>query len=137
MKLITEEKFKFGQKNIIPFVGEVQISEKGVIEIENKETALKIVDLNIGFSLLEENQTTTTTELIEKIENDELNRENIENDYLSQDQIKKTLNEHNLAELKDIAKDSSYSYSEWGKLNKNELIDYLTNKAIEGQNLKK
>lgn len=60
--LVTEQKFKFGQKNIIPFAGEVNISSEGEIEVEDA-IASQIVAAKCGFDYKENkaDQTTTTT----------------------------------------------------------------------------
>lgn len=69
--LVTEQKFKFGQKNIIPFAGEVNISKDGEIEVE-KEIADQIVAAGCGFNYKDVNPTkawhtttTTTTQVAE------------------------------------------------------------------------
>lgn len=67
--LKTNESFKYGQKNIIPYAGEVLIGHDGVIEVDDS-IAQQIVDAKIGFDFLEktipstlaEETTTTTTE---------------------------------------------------------------------------
>lgn len=66
IKLVTEQQFKFGVENIIPFAGKVKISDKGEIEVED-DIAQDIVDSDCGFnypsdkSKKEETTTTTTT----------------------------------------------------------------------------
>lgn len=64
--LVTEQTFKFGQKNIIPFAGEVVISATGEIEVED-DVAQSVVDSDCGFSFKEAaiNETTTTTTIAE------------------------------------------------------------------------
>jgi len=61
--LVTEQAFKFGQKNIIPFAGEVSISLTGTIEVED-DIAQSVVDADCGFSfqdvIVDETTTTTT-----------------------------------------------------------------------------
>lgn len=65
--LVTAQTYKFGQKNIIPYAGEVQISDEGIIEVDDT-IAQDIVDSGIGFDFLEGDlpekilTTTTTTE---------------------------------------------------------------------------
>lgn len=61
VKIKTKDQFKYGQKNVVPYLGTVQIDENGVVEVSTLELAKKIVDCNIGFSLVEGTETTTTT----------------------------------------------------------------------------
>ena len=58
--LVTEQEFRFGQENIIPFAGKVQISSEGLIEVEDS-VAQSIVDCNCGFAFTDLQATTTTT----------------------------------------------------------------------------
>lgn len=68
-QLKTEQEFKFGQKNVLPIVGEIQISNEGIIEVETVEIAQQIEDLKIGFSIVGKivKPTTITTVKIEEI----------------------------------------------------------------------
>lgn len=47
--LKTSDKFKFGQTNVLPFVGETKISHKGEIFVEDLETAKALEKSGIGF----------------------------------------------------------------------------------------
>lgn len=59
--LKTALKHKWGRSAHLPEIGDVQISEEGTIEVESEEAAQRIHDLGIGFSIIEEVETTTTT----------------------------------------------------------------------------
>lgn len=54
VKLKTEDSFKYGQKNVLPFVGETQISDEGIIEVADKATAEALVECEIGFHIIED-----------------------------------------------------------------------------------
>lgn len=94
--LKTALKHKWGRNAHLPIIGDVTISEEGIIEVESEEIAQQIEALEIGFNIVEAVETTsttteapittttttevetttTTTELIaEKVESDELNPE--------------------------------------------------------------
>lgn len=144
IQLKTNEKFKWGQENIIPIIGLVQISKEGIIEVESLETAQQIEDLQIGFTIVEVNDettttttqlqeanvTTTTTEMLQskteedelgnKEENDSLVEENESNDLL------KSLEFKTLAELKELAQ--PFPAIDWRSLNKAQLIEFLKSK---------
>lgn len=65
-QLKTEQEYKFGQKNVLPIVGEIQISNEGIIEVETTEIAQQIEDLEIGFTIVGKKvESTTTTTLTE------------------------------------------------------------------------
>ncbi len=49
IKLRTNQKFKFGQINNLPIIGETQISEDGIIEVEDQEAADFLKKCHIGF----------------------------------------------------------------------------------------
>lgn len=63
--LVTEQEFRFGQENIIPYAGKVKISDKGEIEVDDN-IAQQIVDCNCGFDFAVKKAgvkvTTTTTQ---------------------------------------------------------------------------
>lgn len=61
VRLITNRKFKFGQKNIVPFAGEVQISEDGIIEVESVEIAEQLIEADNSWAFVDGQSTTTTT----------------------------------------------------------------------------
>lgn len=58
--LVTDQAYKFGQENIIPYAGKVKISSIGTIEVED-DLAQQIVDCNCGFSFHDGAEATTTT----------------------------------------------------------------------------
>lgn len=139
--LVTKDSYKYGQTNVIPFAGEVQISEKGEIEVE-EEVGKKIVEVEgLGFSF-KENQTTTTTtlpqttttttleEISKKAEVDTLNTEvvdGIENQTTTTTTIIQSLKDLNFNQLRELA--SSFPEEEWKKFTKKQdLIDYLQSK---------
>jgi hypothetical protein len=124
-KLKTEEKYKWGQTNILPIVGEVNISAEGEIEIEDSEKASDLVELGIGFVFCEELSSSEENDLGKEEEND-LGKPTSD----SEDKVPSTLdvlNEMTLAQLKEAAKD--FPSSEWRNItNKKGLVDYLVNK---------
>lgn len=69
MKIKTNEAFKYGHRNVIPYLGEVQIGEDGTVEVPTLEVGQQVIDLEIGFEWADESQkkdesttpTTTTT----------------------------------------------------------------------------
>lgn len=147
--LKTALKHKWGRNACLPIVGEVKISEEGIIEVESEEIAQQIKALEIGFSIEEvietttttttASTTTTTTELIvEKTESDELNpkkedelHEEIQEDVDLVSQHEKeiffaSLEEKTVAELKELAKD--FPGVEWRYLKRESLIAYLKGK---------
>lgn len=130
--LKTEQKFKWGQRNVIPVVGEVSISDEGLIEVESLEIAKEIEATNIGFVVLTKETGTTTQLLNPKVEDNDLGKKSDENDLDGEDQdndrdeLLKSLDNKTLAELKDLAK--PFSASEWRALNKEKLTEYLKSK---------
>lgn len=62
--LVTTQSFKFGQENILPFIGKVRISQTGTIEVED-HLAQKVVDSNCGFDYADNQEQTTTTTTVE------------------------------------------------------------------------
>jgi hypothetical protein len=153
-KLKTEEQYKFGQTNIIPFAGEVKISDKGIIEVDD-DVAQDIVNSNIGFSFVEEgrggpvkgpadeelgdNLGQQESDDLSKQDQDDLGKqepneeEEIEkaeaqNTQPSLEDVKAELDKSTLAELKELAK--PFPSAEWRNLAKAELIDYLASKTV-------
>lgn len=152
--LKTELKHKWGRNACLPIVGDVVVSEEGIIEVESEEIAVQIENLEIGFSVLEAVETTTTTTveattttttvveepLKEKAEDDEFNpgeenelHEEIQEDAGLISQHEKeiffaSLEEKKLEELKELAKD--FPGKEWRALKKEDLIIYLKEKLV-------
>lgn len=108
MKLKTEHTYKFGQSNIVPYLGLIHISEEGIVEIsEQDETkALALVETEIGFSVvLEEEAVIVDTlnpddkedeDLKKKSEDDDLGGKSEESDLEHQtegDSLNKIKNE--------------------------------------------
>lgn len=149
VQLFTSEAFKFGQKNIIPFAGEVEISNEGVIEVE-QEIADQIIAADCGWSLLDSDSTTTTTvaqsttttteaPIKPQTEGDDLGKTQdsdiggTEEDDLSNSASaepsaeRQALEQHTKADLQKMVKD--FPRSEWGTLTKDGLIDYILKKT--------
>jgi len=61
VSLKTELKHKWGRKACLPIVGEIKITEEGIIEVESEEIAQQIEALEIGFNIVEVVETTSTT----------------------------------------------------------------------------
>lgn len=155
--LKTALKHKWGRNACLPIVGEVKISEEGIIEVESEEIAQQIEALEIGFSIEEVVETTTTTteattttttvveatttttELIaERTENDELNPEE-ENELHEEIQGDVDLISQNEKEIffasleeKTVAElkelAKDFPGAEWRNLVKVDLITYLKEK---------
>lgn len=143
VQLKTTQAFRFGQKNIIPFAGEVQISEEGIIEIESFEVAQEIVKSNCGFSFVEEEENSI---LQPKVEQNDLSSSENQSDFSNEEEkdnlennnndtstsaaevsAKDLLEEKTKAELQEMVE--AYPASEWRALNKADLIDYILEKA--------
>ena len=75
MKIVTQDEYKFGQTNIVPFLGTISISSEGIVEVaKEKETlALQLIEAEVGFSLLETPKKDKPEPLKKKSEEDELN----------------------------------------------------------------
>lgn len=144
VQLKTEQQFKWGQKNIIPIVGLVEISPEGIIEVETQEIADQIIAIGIGFEIHQsgstttlpqittQEQTTTTTtiqSLAPKTEQDELGdkgEQNSLNKDDEKDELFKSLETKTITELQELAK--PFAVKDWTGLNKAKLIDYLKSK---------
>lgn len=143
VQLKTTQAFRFGQKNIIPFAGEVQISEEGIVEIESFEVAQEIVKSNCGFSFVEEREDSILQPKVEQNDlsssenqsdfSNEEEKDNLENDNndtstsAAEVSAKDLLEEKTKAELQEMVE--AYPASEWRALNKADLIDYILEKA--------
>lgn len=145
--LVTDQSWRFGQKNVLPIVGEVQISEDGKIEVD-EDKAQQLIDLQVGFvkskekiqetttttTTLQESHTTTTLEEIKKVEEDTLSSEEkvdtIEPQVTSNEVEKaESISLENLTmdKLKELA--SPFPKEEWSKFTKKaDLIAYLHSK---------
>ena len=156
--LRTNQAFRFGQKNIIPYAGEVQISETGEIEVP-KEIARQIVESNCGFCYADETESNKihkveesdfggqkedlsdkkvddTINKSEDIVEDKEDSENNENEGgddedLNEDELRVELQGKTVAEIKELAKDSGLDEEEYKGLKKDELIDYIIAKLKE------
>lgn len=159
--LRTNQAFRFGQKNIIPYAGEVQISETGEIEVP-KELARQIVESNCGFCYADEAEsnkihkveesdfggqkedlsdkkvedTINKSEDIVEDKEDNEDSENNENEGgddedLNEDELRVELQGKTVAEIKELAKDSGLDEEEYKGLKKDELIDYIIAKLKE------
>lgn len=159
--LRTNQAFRFGQKNIIPYAGEVQISETGEIEVP-KELARQIVESNCGFCYADEAESNKIRKVEEsdfggqkedlsdkKVEDtinksedvvedkeDNKDSENNENEGgddedLNEDELRVELQGKTVAEIKELAKDSGLDEEEYKGLKKDELIDYIIAKLKE------
>ena len=159
--LRTNQAFRFGQKNIIPYAGEVQISETGEIEVP-KELARQIVESNCGFCYADEAEsnkihkveesdfggqkedlsdkkvedTINKSEDVVEDKEDNKDSENNENEGgddedLNEDELRVELQGKTVAEIKELAKDSGLDEEEYKGLKKDELIDYIIAKLKE------
>ena len=140
-KLKTDEQYKWGQKNIIPVVGEVSISDEGIIEVESLEIAKEIEACDIGFHIVGKQSSTTTTSttsttstttidpIKSKVDEDKLNNkgeDSLEGEEDEKNELLKSFDTKTYAELKELAK--PFPGSEWRSLNKEGLIGYLKSK---------
>lgn len=139
VQLKTELKHRWGRANVLPIVGEVEISEEGVIEVESQEVAEQVVNLGIGFNLveeLEEIKPKTEESDLDLEEGEEEIKPNVEeNEPLNEApkmseaevaQVRNVLGDMTVAQLKEKVKD--FPSVEWRSLNKAELIEYLITK---------
>ena len=105
--LRTNQAFRFGQKNIIPYAGEVQISETGEIEVP-KELARQIVESNCGFCYADEAESNK----IHKVEESDFGGQK---EDLSDKKVEDTINKsENVVEDKEDNKDSENNEDEGG-----------------------
>jgi len=149
-KLVTDQKFKFGQKNVIPFAGEVQISDEGIIEVEDS-IAQSIVDAEVGFKLLEEAPKKAESKKVEVKEPIKLKaEENVplgegiqsgdnQNTEETKPEAEQVVNEEvevlktfNMTQLQELAK--KFDQKEWVNLKKVDLLKYLTDKIVNSGN---
>lgn len=140
VQLKTELKHRWGRANVLPIVGEVEISEEGVIEVESQEVAEQVVNLGIGFNLIEELEEikpkTEESDLTpEEEDEEEIKPKTEENEPLNKApkmsdaevaQVRNVLGDMTVAQLKEKVKD--FPSAEWRSLNKAELIEYLITK---------
>ena len=151
-KLKTVHSYKFGQTNIIPFLGATQISHEGIIEVEDENIAKKLVELEIGWEVvdktitttttiesttttttIEEITTTTTVDVIQKVEVDTLNKAVGEEaatttttTIVVSNEMLASIDELTVPELQNLAK--PFPKKEWSSLNKPDLQAYLKSK---------
>lgn len=151
VKLKTNQSYRFGQKNIIPYAGEVEISNEGIIEV-SEEIAHKVVGSNCGFNFLLEEKVEEKKEddVIEKVEKNDFNEnqnndlEKVENDSFQPEleeedeeeemdieKIREELKSKTVEELKTVARDSGLNEEEFKGKKKDELIDFLIEKIKE------
>lgn len=149
IKLITVHSYKFGQTNVIPFLGATQISTEGIIEVESEEIAKKLVELEIGWSfvgqttttttveetttttIIEETTTTTTVDVIQKVEIDGLNKSNAPEGVAETtttttevvSELLSKIDELTVPDLQELAK--PFPKKEWSSLKKEDLQKYL------------
>lgn len=131
VKLKTEHKHRWGRTQVLPAVGEIDISKEGVIEVENEDQAQELHNMKVGFEIVNDNVTTTTT--IEVTETTTVleplgEKADLVDDLGEVDlsEIKVALEAKTFAQLQDDAKD--FPSSEWRSLKKAELVDYLISK---------
>ena len=139
MKIKSLNRGLYGQANIVPFAGEVQIGEGGIVEIESKEVATSLVEANCGYVFLELEKSDKLEETeenkkepekdpiepqveennLEKVEKDELGttKEDTEEDLVG------ILKSMKVVELQEQA--APFPKEEWSTLKKAELVDYL------------
>lgn len=145
-KLKTEQEYKFGQKRILPFIGEVQISNEGFIELEDEQIAQQIEDLEIGFTIVgkvSESSTITHPVKVEEIKpkvevdtlssldkkEEEIKPQTTESttvvDSITQVAAQEEVILENLTvdKLRELA--APFPKEEWNTLKKVELITYI------------
>lgn len=145
VKLKTNQQFRYGKKNIIPYAQEVEIDENGYIEVP-EDIASKIVESNCGFEFADGqsvDDNTNSSELnneplgLKADINDELNKSNQSEeeddggDNITAEQAKQALSIKTLQELKDMCKQSNFPSNEWRNLNKEEVVEYLSVKLAQ------
>ena len=115
MLLVTEQKHRFGRTQVIPFAGEVKISEEGTIELEDT-IAQKVIDLEIGF--------TPFDSISKNVEVNDLAKQTEDSQKLGGPAV--TLSSMTIAQLQVLA--APFPKEEWSSLKKAELIEYLNGK---------
>lgn len=134
IQLKTDLKYKWGQTNTLPIVGEAKISDEGIIEVADQATAELIQDLGIGFVMIEQEALNVTKNLkvdpsLGKEEEEKEEELNPKVDSISdeeREQMKELMTNETLADLKIRA--NVFPAVEWRSLNKAQLIDYLASK---------
>lgn len=116
MLLVTEQKHRFGRTQVIPFAGEVKISEEGTIELEDT-IAQRVIDLEIGF--------TPVGSISKNVEANDLAKQTDESQKLEGTPAV-TLSSMTVAQLQALA--APFPKEEWSTLKKAELIEYLNGK---------
>lgn len=112
---VKANKIRIGKKFTFAEIGEVTIPEDGIIEVS--ETLGKSLVANLGFELVEKGTKTPTPP-----EDGDDEEEEGEEDAASElKDLKKT-------ELVDLAKEAGLPEEEWADLNKEPLVEYLTEK---------
>ena len=144
VKLKTNQQFRYGKKNIIPYAQEVEIDENGYIEVSD-DIAEKIVESNCGFEFADEQSTNGLNQPLglKADINDELDKSNDDlklhqddnddndDDGITAEQAKQALSIKTLQELKDMCKQSNFPSNEWRNLNKEEVVEYLSAKLAQ------
>lgn len=145
VKLRTEDSNKFGQTNVIPYAGEVQISKEGVIEVD-QEVAQQVVNSDIGFTFVNEKggNKDSVKKTVETIPPQTENSDKLPGTEAGEtippqtnpDELKKELEEQITAiksmNMQDLQKTAeAFPKEEWISLKKQELVDYLINKISQ------
>ncbi len=136
VKLVTKQEWRFGQKNILPLVGEVQISSTGEIEVDG-DKADALVNMEVGFEYSKTQQTTTTTTalpeqtttttthlVVTETTTSSIEPQVVTNDIEKSSEVK--LETLTVAKLQELA--APFPKEEWSTLNKKDLVSYLNSK---------
>lgn len=121
LKLKADEKLK-GLKKNLPILGEITIPEDCILEFPDEIIGMKIVEANVGFSLLEPKKSE------EKIDNPA----EIGNVVTTDEDSKKDVNEFlelSLSELIEMATSAGLPEKDWKKLseNKSKPVELMAN----------
>jgi hypothetical protein len=143
--LKTTDTWKHGQKNIVPYLGEIEIGEDGLIhvDLEKAEAAQKLIDLDINFhhhKPKEEKIKPQTTEEDEDLSKKKEDKDSLitqveESDILDESgfsaekvELVELIRSQTVEQLRSTCKELGYKKIEWENLKKAELRRYLIKK---------
>lgn len=133
VKMIATDKFKHGQTNILPYIGETTFGENGEFEVPDQETAEKLAGLEgLNFEIVEKSKKTITTPIAPQItpEGDLMKAPVTGQEGGSKSTDQELIDSLPTLKVEDLKKlCESYPKDEWGKLTtKKDLIAYITGK---------
>jgi CO dehydrogenase/acetyl-CoA synthase beta subunit len=132
-KIVCLDKAFYGKKLILPTIGETEIPEDGIIEVE--EAIAKILtEGSSDWDLQGDKKKVKKVAVVEEEEDDEEEEEDEEEDGLEGDEaIKSQLEQLELKDLVAMAEKAEYPASEIKSIKKNKklMVNYLLKKSKE------